>query len=160
MRAAASDPASRSPGSESTSAATPSTTRPEHFVGRRAAGAGASSRQKRGAEAIVAVAPEASPQIAAEFALTEAEYASRIAAIHEWIRAGDVYQLNFTAPFRVSRDARAASRRIYARLRARQPVDYGAFFTGNRAATFSRFRRSFSFASMATAKRGASSRGP
>ena len=34
----------------------------------------------------------------AVFALTQAEYAKRIAAIHELIRAGDVYQLNFTVP--------------------------------------------------------------
>ncbi|SPE28999.1 Para-aminobenzoate synthase, subunit I [Candidatus Sulfotelmatomonas gaucii] len=61
----------------------------------------------------------------ASFTLTEAEYAQRIAAIHEWIRAGDVYQLNFTAPFRVNAPGSVASH--YARLRARQPVNYGAF---------------------------------
>ena len=68
---------------------------------------------------------EALPEIAAEFALTEIEYALRIAAIHEWIRAGEVYQLNFTAPFRV--EARGSVAAQYDRLRARQPVDYGAF---------------------------------
>ncbi len=70
-----------------------------------------------------ALAPEES--FSAEFALTEAEYAKRIARIHEWIRAGDVYQLNFTAPFRLRTKAGAAA--LYAHLRARQPVDYGAF---------------------------------
>jgi para-aminobenzoate synthetase/4-amino-4-deoxychorismate lyase len=65
------------------------------------------------------------PEIAAEFALTEAEYARRIAAIHEWIRAGDVYQLNFTVPMKIETQGGAAA--IYARLRARQPVDCGAF---------------------------------
>jgi para-aminobenzoate synthetase/4-amino-4-deoxychorismate lyase len=65
------------------------------------------------------------PEIAAEFALTEAEYAQRIATIHELIRAGDVYQLNFTVPFRVQMQGRVAAH--YARLRTRQPVDYGAF---------------------------------
>jgi len=65
------------------------------------------------------------PEIAAEFALTETEYARRIAAIHEWIRAGDVYQLNFTAPFSIKAQGSAAA--LYSRLRARQPVDYGAF---------------------------------
>jgi len=69
--------------------------------------------------------PEPEPEIAAEFALTETEYARRIAAIHEWIRAGDVYQLNFTAPFHVKVSGSVAAH--YARLRARQPVDYGAF---------------------------------
>ena len=64
------------------------------------------------------------PQVAADFALNESEYIRRIAAIHELIRAGDVYQLNFTAPFRVEAHGSAAA--LYARLRARQPVDYGA----------------------------------
>ena len=69
--------------------------------------------------------PDPEPEIAAEFALTEAEYAQRIAAIHEWIRAGDVYQLNFTAPFQFKVQGSIAVH--YARLLARQPVDYGAF---------------------------------
>jgi para-aminobenzoate synthetase/4-amino-4-deoxychorismate lyase len=69
--------------------------------------------------------PEPEPEITAEFALSEVEYARRIAAIHELIRAGDVYQLNFTAPLHVEMPGSAAAH--YARLRARQPVDYGAF---------------------------------
>jgi para-aminobenzoate synthetase/4-amino-4-deoxychorismate lyase len=81
-------------------------------------------------------APE--PEIAAEFALSEAEYAQRIAQIHEWIRAGDVYQLNFTAPMKFEAPGSAAA--LYARLRARQPVDYGAFLhcePGRRILSFS-----------------------
>jgi para-aminobenzoate synthetase/4-amino-4-deoxychorismate lyase len=61
----------------------------------------------------------------AEFAIGEVDYAQRIAAIHEWIRAGDVYQLNFTAPWSLRVEGTAAE--IYARLRARQPTRYGAF---------------------------------
>jgi para-aminobenzoate synthetase/4-amino-4-deoxychorismate lyase len=74
-----------------------------------------------------AAAQEQNPalDVAAEFALTEAEYAKRIARIHEWIRAGDVYQLNFTAPFRLRTTAGAAA--LYAHLRTRQPAEYGAF---------------------------------
>jgi para-aminobenzoate synthetase/4-amino-4-deoxychorismate lyase len=68
---------------------------------------------------------EPQSDLAAEFALNEVEYAQRIARIHEWIRAGDVYQLNFTAPLKFPAPASAAA--LYARLRARQPVDYGAF---------------------------------
>ena len=60
-----------------------------------------------------------------EFALTETEYARRIAAIHELIRAGDVYQLNFTFPLRFEAPGRIAG--LYAELRRRQPVEYGAF---------------------------------
>jgi para-aminobenzoate synthetase / 4-amino-4-deoxychorismate lyase len=57
--------------------------------------------------------------------LTENEYADRIHDIHEWIRAGDVYQINFTFPLEMSIGEHAAG--LYARLRGRQPVEYGAF---------------------------------
>ena len=65
------------------------------------------------------------PSLAAEFTLLESDYTRRIAAIHEFIRAGDVYQLNFTAPLRVQAPGSAAA--LYATLRARQPAEYGAF---------------------------------
>ncbi len=74
----------------------------------------------------------------AGFALAEADYARRIAAIHALIRAGDVYQLNFTAPFRIHAPGSAAD--LYARLRARQPAAYGAFLhaqEGQRILSFS-----------------------
>jgi para-aminobenzoate synthetase/4-amino-4-deoxychorismate lyase len=61
----------------------------------------------------------------AEFALSEPEYTRRIATIHEWIRAGDVYQLNFTAPLRFHTEEAPAA--LYARLRTGQPTRYGAF---------------------------------
>ena len=32
--------------------------------------------------------------------MSERQYAAKIDRIHEWIRAGDVYQLNFTFPLR------------------------------------------------------------
>jgi anthranilate/para-aminobenzoate synthase component I len=95
---------------------------------------------------------EPDPPIMAEFAIAESEYAQRIAAIHEWIRAGDVYQLNFTAPWRVAMRAESPGRvafdepvpgnvaALYAQLRGRQPVDYGAFLhwqEGRRILSFS-----------------------
>ncbi|HEY3707544.1 MAG TPA: aminodeoxychorismate synthase component I [Terracidiphilus sp.] len=58
-------------------------------------------------------------------ALTESEYAARIAAIHEWIRAGDVYQLNFTLLSQFQAPEQCAA--LYAELRRRQPVEYGAY---------------------------------
>ena len=76
--------------------------------------------------------------VESEFALTESDYAKRIAAIHEWIRAGDIYQLNFTAPFRVRMRGGAAA--LYARMRGRQPVEFGAFVhwrAGRRVLSFS-----------------------
>src|ERR1039458_10011860 len=57
--------------------------------------------------------------------LTEQQYSDQIAAIHEWIRAGDVYQLNYTFPLRTRIPTPPAA--IYAHLRGRQPVEYGAF---------------------------------
>jgi para-aminobenzoate synthetase / 4-amino-4-deoxychorismate lyase len=83
-------------------------------------------------------AQRGSSAIASEFPLTESEYALRIAQIHEWIRAGDVYQLNFTAPLSLHGEGSAAA--LYAQLRARQPVDYGAFLhtsSGRRILSFS-----------------------
>lgn len=64
-------------------------------------------------------------RVDATFGLTEAQYTERIDQIHELIRAGDVYQLNFTAPFSLKIAGRIAD--LYARLRDRQPVEYGAF---------------------------------
>jgi para-aminobenzoate synthetase/4-amino-4-deoxychorismate lyase len=71
-------------------------------------------------------------------AITEEQYAQRIAAIHEWIRAGDVYQLNFTVPLRVH--APGSSAALYRRLRRLQPSPYGAFLhtqPGRRILSFS-----------------------
>jgi para-aminobenzoate synthetase/4-amino-4-deoxychorismate lyase len=68
--------------------------------------------------------PESAPPLIS-FALTTGQYARRIHAIHDWIRAGDIYQLNFTFPLHARiADSPAA---LYARLRSRQPVKYGAF---------------------------------
>ena len=60
-----------------------------------------------------------------EFSLSEEQYLECLDRIHEWIRAGDIYQLNFTACYHVRASGMAAV--LYARLRARQPVEYGAF---------------------------------
>jgi para-aminobenzoate synthetase/4-amino-4-deoxychorismate lyase len=61
---------------------------------------------------------------AIDFGVTEQEYSSRIDDIHEWIRAGDVYQLNFTFPLRFRVGETLAA--LYARLSHRQAVPYGA----------------------------------
>ncbi len=65
------------------------------------------------------------PRVETTFGLTREQYAARIEAIHEWIRAGDVYQLNFTVPYAIK--ARGGIAALYATLQARQPVEYGAF---------------------------------
>jgi len=70
-------------------------------------------------------APTAAVQVSAHLDVGQAEYAERIAAIHEGIRAGDVYQLNFTVPMRVEAKGRLAA--LYGELAERQPVHYGAW---------------------------------
>ncbi len=106
------------------------------FVGEVPPGLNRFQCQEHDAEA--ESAPEPEFEIDADFALTEAEYSDRVAAIHEWIRAGDVYQLNFTAPMRIRTKGGVSA--IYARLRERQPVSYGAFLhwqVGRRILSFS-----------------------
>jgi para-aminobenzoate synthetase/4-amino-4-deoxychorismate lyase len=66
----------------------------------------------------------------AKFAIGEDAYAQRITAIHEWIRAGDVYQLNFTAPWHLR--VEGSTTELYSRLRTRQPARYGAFIHAQR----------------------------
>ena len=76
--------------------------------------------------------------VQASLDLKEDEYAKQIAAIHEWIRAGDVYQLNYTIPYSVR--VRGSIAALYERLLARQPVEYGAFLhwhAGRRMLSFS-----------------------
>jgi len=61
----------------------------------------------------------------ATLALTQPEYTQRIHAIHQLIRSGDVYQLNFTVPLSVRAPGSPAA--LYQSLRSRQPAPYGAF---------------------------------
>ncbi len=68
-------------------------------------------------------APE--PSIESIIAVTREQYAQRIEAIHEWIRSGDVYQLNFTIPIQLHAPGSPAA--LYQRLRTRQPAPYCAF---------------------------------
>ncbi|WP_426394745.1 chorismate-binding protein [Ralstonia sp. R-29] len=53
-----------------------------------------------------------------------ATYTHSIARIHDWIAAGDTYEVNYTYRLRMS--AFGAPAALYRRLRARQPVPYGA----------------------------------
>ena len=52
-------------------------------------------------------------------------YAAAIQAIHDWIRAGDIYQLDYTWPLHLRTGASPAA--LYAHLIAQQPVPYAAF---------------------------------
>jgi len=56
--------------------------------------------------------------------LTETEFFAAIARIRAYIEAGDAYQINYT--YRVRFEAFGSLFALYRRLRARQPVPYGA----------------------------------
>jgi para-aminobenzoate synthetase/4-amino-4-deoxychorismate lyase len=62
---------------------------------------------------------------AVDFAPSRARYTEAIDRVRRHIGAGDVYQINYTAPvhFRLDGDPRV----LYRRLRARQHVPYGAY---------------------------------
>jgi len=69
---------------------------------------------------------------------SERQYTQSIAAIHELIRSGDVYQLNFTVPIQVQAQGHSAA--LHRRLRSLQPAPYGAFLhtqPGSRILSFS-----------------------
>lgn len=59
------------------------------------------------------------------FDLDEAEYYANIERIQEYIRAGDVYQVNFTG--RYSFTFRGSSLSLYRALKRKQPVHYSAY---------------------------------
>ena len=69
------------------------------------------------------------------FALSRADYRDRIDRARAHIRDGDVYQVNLTAPLTFRTDAAPAA--LYAALRSRQPVPYGAFLALGEAAVLS-----------------------
>src|SRR5450830_661767 len=54
----------------------------------------------------------------------QAQFTQALQRIHDYIVAGDTYQVNYTYRLRV--DAFGSPLALYARLRARQPVPYGA----------------------------------
>jgi para-aminobenzoate synthetase/4-amino-4-deoxychorismate lyase len=66
--------------------------------------------------------PAGIAQVAAD--VDASAHAHALARIHAYIEAGDAYQVNYT--YRLRFDAFGALPTLYARLRARQPVPYGA----------------------------------
>ena len=54
----------------------------------------------------------------------QGEFTQALQRIHDYIVAGDTYQVNYT--YRLRFDAFGSPLALYARLRARQPVPYGA----------------------------------
>ncbi|VVD87113.1 para-aminobenzoate synthase subunit I [Pandoraea horticolens] len=56
--------------------------------------------------------------------VSETGFDDAIARIHEWLAQGECYQINYT--YRLNFDAFGSPVALYRRLRARQPVPYGA----------------------------------
>ncbi|MDR3396959.1 MAG: bifunctional anthranilate synthase component I family protein/class IV aminotransferase [Pandoraea sp.] len=56
--------------------------------------------------------------------VSDAAFDDAIARIHEWLAQGECYQINYT--YRLHFDAFGSPVALYRRLRARQPVPYGA----------------------------------
>ena len=73
-------------------------------------------------EQAMAEQPAGIAQISAS--VSEAEFNAAITRIHAYIEAGDSYQINYT--YRLYFEAFGAPLALYRRLRARQPVPYGA----------------------------------
>jgi len=57
--------------------------------------------------------------------ITRDQYLSNVATIQDHIRAGDVYQINYT--FKQNFDFSGSPKALYAQLRGRQKASYGAF---------------------------------
>ena len=72
-----------------------------------------------------AATPSAAGVAGMEASVTRGEFDAAIAAVHEALRAGDTYQVNYT--YRLAFDVFGTPLALYRRLRARQPVRYGAF---------------------------------
>jgi para-aminobenzoate synthetase / 4-amino-4-deoxychorismate lyase len=72
--------------------------------------------------------PDTCATMDAALPLSIDQYAERIARIHEWIAAGDVYQLNFTQPIPFRWTGNTAA--LYSHLLRNQPAEYAAFLHG------------------------------
>ena len=68
--------------------------------------------------------PAAAGVMSLQPSVDQREFSAAIAQIHEAIRAGETYQVNYT--YRLRGQAYGTPLNLYRRLRARQPVAYGA----------------------------------
>ena len=87
-----------------------------------APGAGPHDAAARGAGAPDTAAPAGIARMRAN--VDRAGFTRALERIHDYIAAGDTYQVNYT--YRLRFDAFGSLPALYARLRARQPVPYGA----------------------------------
>lgn len=68
-------------------------------------------------------------------AIDAERHAADVARIHQWLRAGDCYQVNYTFP--LSFQAFGSPLALYAALRQQQPVRYGGLVLSEEGATLS-----------------------
>jgi para-aminobenzoate synthetase / 4-amino-4-deoxychorismate lyase len=78
-----------------------------------------------GAASVDVGEPGAAGVMGLDASVTRADFGAAIDAIHNAIRAGETYQVNYT--FRLHAQAYGSPVALYRRLRARQPVAFGAF---------------------------------
>jgi para-aminobenzoate synthetase/4-amino-4-deoxychorismate lyase len=60
-----------------------------------------------------------------ELCLSQPDYAEKVAQIHEYIRSGDTYQVNFTGKFEF--EFAGSAQTLFTSLNGTQPVSYSAF---------------------------------
>ncbi|VVE66401.1 aminodeoxychorismate synthase component I [Pandoraea captiosa] len=77
-----------------------------------------------GAPATPAGAPSVAGVAGLQNDVSDAAFDDAISRIHEWLSQGECYQINYT--YRLHFDAFGSPIALYRRLRARQPVPYGA----------------------------------
>ncbi|RDU95024.1 chorismate-binding protein [Trinickia dinghuensis] len=98
---------------------------PEHGGAVSGAGAGIGTGTGTGeAEALPPPPPSVAGAANVVESVTPEAFATAIAAVHEALRAGESYQINYT--YRLAFEAFGSPVGLYRRLRARQPVRYGA----------------------------------
>ncbi|VVE21456.1 anthranilate synthase [Pandoraea morbifera] len=95
------------------------------LAGREAACAQASPREIDRAAGTDDIAPPGVAGVAAlQDDVSDAAFDDAIARIQDWLAQGECYQINYT--YRLNFDAFGSPVALYRRLRARQPVPYGA----------------------------------
>ncbi|MBP2299262.1 aminodeoxychorismate synthase component I [Azospirillum picis] len=90
----------------------------------------AEARARRMAERLSVAPPDPSAgpsPIRWRSELARPDYLARVGRVLEYIRAGDIYQANFTQRFLAEADARADAYALYERLRRLSPAPFAAF---------------------------------
>ncbi|WP_353192246.1 bifunctional anthranilate synthase component I family protein/class IV aminotransferase [Pandoraea pnomenusa] len=102
-----------------------SATQTQAWLSQREAACASAIEAKSGELRVDAIAPPGVAGVASlQGDVSDAAFDDAIARIHEWLAQGECYQINYT--YRLNFDAFGSPVALYRRLRARQPVPYGA----------------------------------